>query len=144
MPKVRLAVDIDAPVARVWELIANEDFDVPEGVRVEHCPPGPVAKGSIVKLVKDDSQQVVGTVECVQFEPPREIVTECVQTSGDKQVRLTRRIRLEPHDAGTRLHLDARISMPSLMGRVLGVLASGSARRAMQEELNKLKARAEG
>jgi carbon monoxide dehydrogenase subunit G len=139
MVRFELSVDIDRPVHEVWEYLIEPEH-VPEwqssAVSAHKVSDGPIGVGA--KL--EDERRFLGRratseVEVSEFEPERLFTLHGI--SGP--VQFTFRHRLEGHEGGTRLHVEAEAD-PGGVGRFMRPVIERAAEHELKGDFARLKA----
>ena len=144
MSPITLHVRIDAPRERVFQ--AFSDFPnaakMVEGIdRVEMLTEGPARKGTRFKETRTMmKRQATEEFEVVEFEPPALLSLRC----GSCGMEYVARQRFSPDGAGTRVDFvmtsKARTLGAKIMSPVIGLMMKGMMTKAMQGDLDQIKA----
>lgn len=136
-----IAVEIDRPVAEVFQLLADGTrtplwYEAIENA--ERLTPGPVAQGTRYRFLRKlPGGRAENVVEVSEFDAGRRVTL----TSLEGPTPFTYRYTLAPYGAGTRLQLDGEISGAGLLGpaALFAPMASRLFEQGMRENLRALK-----
>jgi carbon monoxide dehydrogenase subunit G len=138
MVRYEHSIDITRPVHDVWEYLTDCE-NVPEwqssAVSSHQVSNGPIGVGARL----EDERRFLGRrarseVEVTEFEPERVFTLHGI--SGP--VRFTFRHRLEEHDRGTRLHVEAEAD-PAGIGRFVRPVIERAAEHELKNDFARLK-----
>lgn len=139
MPGLQHAVTIDAPPARVWEVLVDVERwpeRIPTVDAVERLDHGPLAVGARTRLRQPKLPEAVWTV--TELVDGRSFTWE----SGSPGVAITAGHALEPHAEGTRMTLSITVS--GLLAPVGWLMTRKLSEQYVATEADSIKRAAEG
>jgi uncharacterized protein YndB with AHSA1/START domain len=141
MPIVQHEVVIDAPMDRVFAIVADADRATEwssnlVSMRRTSDGPGLGATTEAVMKIAGSEQRARG--RCTAYDPPSHIRLETVFEKGNKG---RREIWLAPEGTGTRLRLEQEYSLPGgLFGKLLNaVVVERQVKSDIEESFNRLR-----
>jgi uncharacterized protein YndB with AHSA1/START domain len=141
MPTVQHEVYIDAPMERVFAVVADADRATEWStnlVSIRRTSDGPGLGATTESVMKIAGSEQRARGRCTVYEPPSHLRLETEFEKGNKG---RREVWLTPEGSGTRLRLEQEYSLPGgLFGKLLNaVVVERQVKSDIEESFNRLR-----